>query len=334
MSKPRVVARGSSKATPPPGPMGLRARLSWWWHAPSGVLIASIVLVLVTTIAFGATRPNTGNPPAPGASASPLSSPRFEPRTSPPALLPAPELPDLLAEIERIERKYDALAGVALSQSAQPLGAGQDVWLGGHLRSGDALATIDVAMALAVLAEPRQPQQRDYIFNRALVDGSAAGDDALWAFLGDAEEAAAKTTRLLRTHGDWRTQVSSASDSHPDAPYLATQWTLAEQARFAGTLYCGGYEIRPVLSLLDRPTDDAWGLQVVPLAYAKGAVGEAANGDTVVRQFGLLPLAGGHSAGIAVLVSGDIEPDEGRSAVTELVAAVGRLAAGVEPAAC
>ena len=48
-------------------------------------------------------------------------------------------------------------------------------------------------MALAILDQERQPQQRDYMFNKALADDSAAGDEALWAFLGTPEQAASAT---------------------------------------------------------------------------------------------------------------------------------------------
>ena len=65
MSKTRPSSNGASKATRPSGSAGLRDRLGWWWQAPLGLLILSILIVLVISIAFGATRPNTGSPPAP-----------------------------------------------------------------------------------------------------------------------------------------------------------------------------------------------------------------------------------------------------------------------------
>ena len=325
----------TSKATRPGQAKGLRDRLGWWWQAPVGVLVVSILVVMLTVITFGATRPNTGNPPSPGSSTSPEPIGLPTALVSAPQLSPAPVLPELTAAIERLEQKYDVLIGLTLSQVAQPLRHDQDTWYGGRLRGGQAFATIDVPMALAVLGDARQPQQRDYLFNKALADDSAAADDALWAFLGSGEQAADKTTRALQSFGDWRTLVPSESQANSEAPYLDTQWALDAQSRLAGAMLCDFVKVHPVLSKMNDPAESAWGLQVQPLSYSKGGWGRAVNGDTLVRQFGIMRLADGTEVGIAMAASyASPDPEIGKGALTELATSVRKTARGIEPAHC
>lgn len=328
----------SRTGSPAPGEPGGRnphlgssrhRRPSWWWRAPISVLVGSIAIVLITTIAFGATRPNTGNPPPPTDSSNSSRSPLVVPVISPQAQSPAPDLPELDAEIALTEQKYGVVAGVAISQAAFPLRTKQATWQGGTLRGGPAFATIDVLIALAVLADDKQVSNADYLFNKALADDSAAADEALWAFLGTPDEAAQKTTQALRSFGDWRTTVSSESDLSREAPYLQTLWTLESQARVAGAIYCDYVDVHPVLSKLNDPADDPWGLQTIPMTYSKGAWGKTSNSDTLVRQFGLLRLADSTTVGIAMAVSGAADdPSVGKAAITELSNAARRLASG------
>lgn len=335
MSSVKPSTPGDAHATRATSTSGLRHRLGWWWQAPLGLLVVGILAVLLTTITFGATRPNTGNPPAPTASASTSPGGLVAPVTSPDVQSPAPELPELDAEIARIEEKYDVLAGVAIGQAAFPFRAQQATWQGGTLRGGPALATIDVPIALAVLADSKQPPDANYLFNRALADDSAAGDEALWAFLGTPEQAAEKTTQALRTFGDWRTVVSSTSVIGRDAPYLQTQWTLESQSKVAGAMLCDYVVVHPVLSKLNDPAADPWGLQTIPMSYSKGAWGRTGNGDALVRQFGVIRLADGTQVGIAIAVSGSLDdPALAKGAITELSNVVRRLATGFYPPNC
>lgn len=335
MSSSSSSTRGASNATLPAADSGLRRRLGWWWQAPVGLLVTGIVIVLVTSITFGATRPNTGNPPAPADASEHHPSGLFSPIVSPPPQLPAPELPELDAEIIRVSRKYDAVVGITLSQASFPLRAQQSTWYGGTLRSGPAFATIDVAIALAVMADSRRPQDEDYLFNKALADNSAAGDEALWAFLGTPEQAAEKTTQTLWGFGDLRTVVPSVSDVSPNAPYLQTPWALDSQSRLAGTMYCDYVTVHPVLSRLNDPADDPWGLQTIPMTYSKGAWGHTPNGDTMVRQFGVIRLHDGTLLGIAMAAAGTWEDvAAGQGAITELSTAVRRLATGFNAPNC
>lgn len=335
MSKTRPSSDGASKATRPGGSAGLRDRLGWWWQAPLGLLVLSILIVLVISIAFGATRPNTGNPPAPTSSASPRDDGLPTPIASPAPLSPAPQLSELDAEIARIEQKYGVLVGITLSQAAPRARVTQRPWHGGSLSSGPAFGTIDVALGLAVLGDGKQPSDPDYLFNRALADNSRAADDALWAFLGTPEEAAEKTQEALRSYGDWRTSVPATSTVNREAPYLDTEWTLESQARVAGAMLCDYVAVHPVLSKLNDPADDPWGLQTIPMAYAKGDWGTMGNGDTLVRQFGIMRLADSTQVGIAMAVSGQFtDPAVGQGAITELTNATRRLATGIAPPAC
>lgn len=313
------------------------SRLTWWWKAPLGALLALILFVIISTIVFGATRSDTGNPPAPEASSTESTAPMLiSPLTSPRELNSAPALPELDAEILSIEERYGVTIGIAITSVAGVYQREQATWYGGTLRAGDALATIDVPMALAVLNQERQPQQRDYIFNRVLADNSSAGDEALWAFLGTPEEAAAKITRVLRDYADHRTTVlAQTSGAYADAPYLATQWALDQQSQLMAAMRCDYVEVSPVLTKLNDPDPDRWGLQLLPMAYAKGAWGADGSGDVLVRQFGLIRLSDGNTVGIAMAVSQvSKDPASGRDAITELSAQVRLLATGFAAPNC
>ncbi len=101
-----AAARGTSQATVSDSQKPESSRLSWWWKAPLSALLVGILAIMVSTIAFGATRPNTGNPPAPEASASSTPpSVLHSPLVAPPELAPAPALPEVDAQIAAIEEK-------------------------------------------------------------------------------------------------------------------------------------------------------------------------------------------------------------------------------------
>lgn len=332
-----AAARGTSQATVSDSQKPESSRLLWWWKAPLSALLVGILAIMVSTIAFGATRPNTGNPPAPEASASSTPpSVLHSPLVAPPELAPAPDLPELDAQIAAIEEKYNVTIGITITPVAGVYQRQQATWYGGTLRSGDALATIDVAMALAILDQERQPQQRDYMFNKALADDSAAGDEALWAFLGTPEQAASATTQVLRDYADHRTTVpSSGVGGDSSSPYLATQWALDQQSQLMAALRCDYSRVNPVLSKLNDPADNPWGLQTLPMSYSKGAWGVTSNGGMLVRQFGLIRLADGNTVGIAMAASQASEdPAVGRAAITELSNQVRRLATGFDDARC
>lgn len=323
MPADRASADGSTHPTRRSAISRLRTRLGWWWQAPLGLLVFSVLVVMITVIAFGATRPNTGNPPRPGRpETSPRPSVLHSPYVSPPVLAPAPDLPELAAAIAEIEDEYDLTVGLTLDGLAEPYKRTQETWYGGTLRSGDSFATIDVAMALAVLDGARQPQDRGYLFNRALARNSSAADSAIWAFLGSPDEAAVKTANALRDYGDWHTAVP-ATTTRDLAPYLTTPWRLDAQSRLMAALYCDYVEAHPVLSQMNDPAKDPWGLQTLPMSYAKGAWGELDNGQTMVRQFGLIRLRGGQMAGIAMAATGPrADQQSGQDALTDLATAV------------
>jgi len=313
----------------------VRSRLRWWWHAPIGLLVIGIVIILITTIAFGATRPDTGNPPAPTSQSPRAEVPTLHsPLASPPALSAAPALPELDEEIARIEEKYDVLLGITLNQATNPYTRQQETWYGGTLRGGEAFETIDVPIALAVLNEPNQPQQLDYMFTRALADNSQAGDEALWAYLGTADEAASKTTQALRAYGDFHTTVDASSEQEQTPPYDTT-WSLEDQSLLMGVLTCKYADTYKALSKLNDQSDDPWGLQTLPLTYSRGAWGQTANGDLLVRQFGLIRLSDGTQVGIAMAASSTSDDSSaGQAAITELANSVRRLATGFDSPQC
>ncbi len=180
-------------------------------------------------------------------------------------------------------------AGVAVT----PVGRPAEVVTSGTWQSGVAWSTIKVPLAVAVARW--SPQALEGATSAITVSDNQAAE-TLWATLGGGDAAAAEVGAVLADAGDTTTRVPSVHTRAGYSIFGQTQWSLADQARFAAALPCLGGAAR-VVDLMGRiAPEQRWGLGRIPGARFKGGWGPGVQGGYLVRQFGLVPGAGGDLA--------------------------------------
>jgi hypothetical protein len=276
---------------------------------------------LVAAVVFAALRPR-----APSGYTPPTDEPTATADPAPtPELAPPPELPDLTAAIARVEAEYQVALGVALAEGTRAAQATMQVWQGGTLRSGLAWQTIDIPMAIALLAQEKQPQSPGYLLERAIADASTAGDEAIWQWLGDQAEANAKTEAVLRAGGDPNTTLPVGGEGYP--VLSQTVWALADQARFAGALSCmpNASEVTYRMAVVSD-----FGLSLLQRTYAKSGWGADPNGAVSVRQLGIMLTPTGDRMGVALAaVALDGTAATAQAALTALAPLIQSAAQGI-----
>lgn len=308
-------------------------------RTPIWLMVVVMGALLTWSITYGATRPQNGRPAPPPLVAangpSPSSSPSPLLPTATPTPAPAIKLPELDKAIHAIESTRKVSLGVAISPLS-PVGRPTTYpYEGGTLRTGEAWSTIDVVLALAVVRESKQPEDLDYLLTRAIVESSPAGDDALWAFLGNDAAAAQKTVNILRSAGDNSTVVPEGRTRPQYSPYSQTLWSNAAQSQFAAALYCME-DSWPILTRMDdEPVARKWGLSALPRTQSRSGSGPQTNGTILVRQFGAVTLQDGTRVGIGLAaVAVDGTEETAITALDELVAKVYSLAHGFRAGSC
>lgn len=295
-------------------------------------LAVLLVVALVGYLRMGSSEP--APPPVVASSASP--TPVVSPTPSPgPSLPPAPALAGLAQEIRRIELEHSVNLGVAIAPIGQAEQVTQSPWQSGTLTTTEAWSTMDVPIAIAVFRSDKQPEDLDYLFSRALLEGSSAGDDALWSFLGSDEMAAAKTTAVLRDGGDYNTVVPVASPRQGSSGHTQAIWSTSDQARFMAGAYCMP-DAWPVLTKLGEMSPDrGWGLSRLTRAQAKGGTGVTVAGNELVRQMGVITLGDGSKVGVSIIAAAlDGTAQTATTAVNELANGLPTKAIGLGTGHC
>lgn len=246
---------------------------------PAAALVSALTLV-------GCTIPPETDTPRPTETVWVTPAPQPHPTE-----LPPPRIPSVQAAVDRVLAQYGGEAEVAVFDGVQAQAAGA-------VHDAPAWSTIKIPLAVAALR--RDPGLADTVRAAVTVSDNQAADQ-LWASLGTPAEAGAATGAVLAEAGV-HTEVQF-SVAHPEfSSYGQTRWTPADQARFAAALPClAGAE--PVLAAMEQisPGQD-YGLGTLPGARYKGGWGPGADGRYVVRQFGLLPAAGGQGMSAVALV--------------------------------
>lgn len=330
------MANPRSDATPPKGSAsqpGRTIRLGRWVaNLPLHVVVIVIVFTIAIAITFGASRPYTGNPVAPQVEVS-MPSVFDEPLSQPIEQRLAPENTELRAYLAALESDNDLLIGVSIAPLSQPVAASRQSWNAGTLHGSKALSTIDLPMGLALINNPREPDDPDYMLRRTIVDHSDAGQEAIWAFLGTSEEAARKLTLELRHNGDYSTTLPSTA-SGDDAPYRSVYWTLDDQSHFMGSVACNYVSNIEVLSQMNKHRGQLWGLQHLPMNYSIGDAG-VANGVNLVRQTGVIYLADGTEVAVSIAItSPTISTQDLKDTATDVAYKVRNLATGFDAPQC
>ncbi len=300
------------------------------------MLLAALAVILVAALVTymrAGTRQPAPPPVVPSsASATPIVSPAPSPG---PSLPPAPALAQLQQEVRRLEVERSVNLGVAIVPIGRAEEATQAPWQSGTLTTTEAWSTMDVPIAIAVLRSDKQPEDLDYLFSRALLEGSSAGDDALWSFLGSDEVAAARTTAVLRDGVDSTTVIPVVSPRAGSSGHTQAIWSASDQARFMAGAYCMP-DAWPVLTKLgEMPPDRAWGLSRLPRAQAKGGTGVTVAGNEVVRQLGVVTLADGSKVGVSIIAAAlDGTALTATKAVDELADELPKMAIGLGTGHC
>jgi hypothetical protein len=192
------------------------------------------------------------------------------------------------ASFRELEHQLGGISGIAVTPAVE----GPSITLGA-LRSGPAWSTIKVAIALAIEAAAGGHPDRstDALVDRALTASDNAAAEQLWDQLG--EHAGERTQAQLRAAGDTATTVQTQRLRAEFSPFGQTDWSTADQARFAAALPCLPHAER-VLTLMGQvEPDQRWGLGSVGIpARFKGGWGPDPAGKYLVRQFGLLTIDG------------------------------------------
>jgi hypothetical protein len=148
--------------------------------------------------------------------------------------------------------------------------------------TGVAWSTIKVPLVIAAL---RAGVGTDELVGPTIVHSDNAAAEELWSRLG--ERAAQRVQAVIREAGDPTTTVESRRVRAEYTPFGQTQWSLADQARFAAGLP-QLHDASPVVDLMrGLTTDHRWGLAAKDFA-AKGGWGPGIDGGYLVRQFAVV----------------------------------------------
>lgn len=214
----------------------------------------------------------------------------------------APDLPDLFglpksitfaADFADLQSGLDGRVGLAV----MPVGGG-DMTVLGNWTTGIAWSTIKVPIALAAMR--RDPDGLRDLAEAAITFSDNNAAQSLWTSLGNGSQAAAAVEAILREAGDTITDVAARHTrlatlgSDDLLAFGATDWSLADQVRFASKLPCLP-RANSVVSLMSEITpSQSWGLGRLIGAEFKGGWGpDDDTGDYTVRQFGLIPTLAG-----------------------------------------
>ncbi|OZC49073.1 hypothetical protein CH289_18000 [Rhodococcus sp. RS1C4] len=195
----------------------------------------------------------------------------------------------LRAEFDRVASTYSGRLGLAYI----PVGGGQ-VQVLGDWSTGVAWSTIKVPLAVAALRASASNGLSSA--TSAIVNSDNAAAENLWASLGDATSAASAVEQVLTDGGDAATDVQDTRIRDGYTPFGQTDWSLVQQAQFSSELQC--VDTGPtVVELMHRvSSDQSWGLGRLPGSAFKGGWGPSDDGSYLVRQLGILEVAGGYTA--------------------------------------
>lgn len=235
----------------------------------------------------------TGNPPAQGGVGDPEAAVGTNPGV-PPAPPEAPAQAAGRTDLDAVVGSVPGTAGVAVTA----VGSRADVWSAGRWQTGVAWSTIKVPLAIA--AARVDPQSLETATTAITVSDNGAAE-SLWNSLGGGVTAASAVGTVLAESGDSITQVPSVHTRAGYSIFGQTRWSLADQVGFGARLPCLGAAGRVVDLMGQVSPDQQWGLGRIRGARFKGGWGPGESGGYLVRQFGIVPAAGGDvSVAIAV----------------------------------
>ncbi|GEM33281.1 hypothetical protein NN3_42880 [Nocardia neocaledoniensis NBRC 108232] len=228
-------------------------------------------------------------PDAPAAVRAPTVAVRSEDAGNPGLSIMRPD--SLTAEFTQLQAQLPGQVGMAL----MPVGGGR-MTIYGDWTTGIAWSTMKVPLAVAALRH----DQDQSIFEMVQAAITVSDNDAaygLWESLGDGEEAAAAVQQVLDEAGDIPAGKQSVRTELDYTSFGGTEWSLANQVRFASRLPCLP-QTEVVTKLMGEITpEQGWGLGLLDNTEFKGGWGpDDYTGVYTVRQFGLVPVGSGQLA--------------------------------------
>ncbi|MDV8001774.1 hypothetical protein [Rhodococcus sp. IEGM 1408] len=190
------------------------------------------------------------------------------------------------ADLEAVVGSVSGTAGIAVA----PVGGAGEVRSAGTWQTGVAWSTIKVPLAVAVARIDPQALEGA---TAAITVSDNRSAEILWNALGGGDAAAAAVGAVLTEGGDATSQVPSVRTRDGFSVFGQTRWALIDQARFGSRLPCLGSSARVVDLMGQVSSDQRWGLGRIAGARFKGGWGPGESGGYLVRQFGLVPGAGG-----------------------------------------
>jgi len=229
-----------------------------------------------------------------------------------PGAWPAP-MPAAGDAAGRLQVSFDKLAaqvGGSVGLAFSRMGGGAPTALGSW-RTGVGWSTVKVPLAVAAVArahgEPDAEIQR--LMRRSLTASDNAAAEQLWSHLGEPQTAAAQVQAVLRSGGDHDTVVQSRRVRPGFTAFGQTSWSVANQAAFVAALPCLAYSDQVLRLMGAVEPGQRWGIGSVGLpSHFKGGWGPGLAGGYLVRQMGVVTLANGSRAGLAIAS----EPADGR----------------------
>ncbi len=164
----------------------------------------------------------------------------------------------------------------------------------GDWTDGPAWSTMKVPLTLAVLRS--NGNTSTWQMSAAITESDNTAADGLWQSLGTPDAAAQAVQSVLREGGDPTTTVPAARARADYSAFGQADWSLSDQARFAAKLPCLP-DADSVTALMSKVVwGQQWGLGRVDSAEFKGGWGPDANGNYLVRQFGVVTTPSGQVA--------------------------------------
>jgi hypothetical protein len=175
----------------------------------------------------------------------------------------------------------------------------------GTWSTGAAWSTIKVPLAIAAV---RAGSGGPDLVAKTIADSDNAAAEELWSRLGNPADAAQHVQAVIN---DPTTVVESRRLRPEYTAFGQTQWSLVRQAHFAALLP----QIPDASGIIDLMhnlcPDHCWGLATKGFA-AKGGWGPGIAERYLVRQFGIVPVQGGH---VGVALAADAHDGEFKTGV-------------------
>ena len=158
-------------------------------------------------------------------------------------------------------------------------------------------------IALAVLDLDRMPSNLTYLLTKSISESSLSSDEALYTFLGGADDAAQAVDKVFQEFGDPVTTVATSTDRQGVPPFTQTDWTVASQSEFAGQLWCSSGDWYVTSRMRHVDDEHSYGFGSVVGSYIKTSEGTTADDSVVARQMAIIPTSTGERVGVSLVVT-------------------------------